>query len=624
MKRQALVVGINRYPNLKDSKGNSQHLTYPATDGAEIDRLLREYGHFEVKRLPEICTDDAIQVDENGTVIKETLQREISKLFNPDNGDIPTTALLFFAGHSLQEPLPRNKVKGYLATSDADNKRIYGVPFDWLLEELIDSPVQNQIIWLDCCHSGEFTNLTFAQADAENRGQRNVNRLFIAACRESETAHGINGHGLLTSLLLKGLDPGQNTKGEWITSKSLDAFIHAELRKSSLSTFQQRFRSNSYGEPIQFWQKLGVSTSIPIVTENNASEKAIRHRGLFIPNARCRIVWGRDELVEEVLHRLTDPQELFILSLSGGPGYGKTEAASQIAQEALQRNLFADVLWVMARESEFVDGRISNEKHSERLNWDRFLHEIARQLECPVAQVHQRLRAEKQLVVLDNAETAEVEDILVNLNKMLNPSRALLTSRIQTNPPFVGLLPIQGLQERWSYQLLHSEAEYRNIPVLLQASEEQLHRVHQLSCGAPLALHFVVGLVSDEQAMEPVFSALEQASREVEVFYRFTLDTAWQRITDISKNILRYMGQADAGVTQAELFGAWELLPSDWTAARKELKRWYLIAETQDAKGNQRYDLHPWVRSSIRNNLVEKWEISLQDLEQIAKWKYGI
>jgi DNA-binding Xre family transcriptional regulator len=38
--------------------------------------------------------------------------------------------------------------------------------------------------------------------------------------------------------------------------------------------------------------------------------KEIYQRGVFIPNARCRCVWGRDDLIEEVLHRLTDPQEL--------------------------------------------------------------------------------------------------------------------------------------------------------------------------------------------------------------------------------------------------------------------------------------------------------------------------
>ncbi|MDF0554054.1 caspase family protein [Kamptonema sp. UHCC 0994] len=74
MKRQALVVGINRYPFLK------QHLEYAAADAEEIARLLRQCGQFEVKVLPETYQDGAIQVEEKGLVKGDTLREEISKL----------------------------------------------------------------------------------------------------------------------------------------------------------------------------------------------------------------------------------------------------------------------------------------------------------------------------------------------------------------------------------------------------------------------------------------------------------------------------------------------------------------------------------------------------------------
>lgn len=363
-----------------------------------------------------------------------------------------------------------------------------------------------------------------------------------------------------------------------------------------------------------------VSSSAPAQQDYNET----RQRGLWIPNNRCRRVWGRDNLIEQILNCLNHPQELFVLSLSGGAGYGKTEAASQIAKAALNRNLFADVLWVTARQTELVDGSISQEQRREALNWNKFVHEIAHQLSCPVERVQQRLREEKLLVVLDNAETADVEGILSQLIGMLNPSRALLTSRLKTKPPYVELIQIPGLEERWSHRLLLDEAECNNIPVLLQASNEQLHRVHQLSCGAPLALHFVVGRVLHDNALEPVLSELEQASGQVEAFYQFCLETAWQRITHTSKDVLHYMGEADAGVTKAELSGVRKLLDSHLSAALAELRRWYLLEDRQDIKGNWRYDLHPWVRSSVRGGLVDNWQPSLQDLEQKAKWMFDI
>jgi hypothetical protein len=49
-----------------------------------------------------------------------------------------------------------------------------------------------------------------------------------------------------------------------------------------------------------------------------------------------------------------------------------------------------------------------------------------------------------------------------------------------------------------------------------------------------------------------------------------------------------------------------------------------LIEDETDAKGKPRYNLHPWVRRSLRGGLVDKWQLSLQEWEQIAKWKYDI
>lgn len=364
---------------------------------------------------------------------------------------------------------------------------------------------------------------------------------------------------------------------------------------------------------IRCWEE---SQTVNALTEAPLDRGKKRQWGLFIPNPRCRMVWGRESFIQEVLNRLDDPTELSIFSLSGSPGYGKSEAASQIAKEALDRNLFADVVWVTARQSEWVDGYISQEKQFEALTWKKFLNEIAHQLDCPPERVHQRLRAEKLLVVLDNAETAQVEDILANLIKMLNPSRALITSRHRTKPPYVRLIEIPGLEERWSSKLLEDEAKYNNISVIKQASNEQLYQMHQLSCGAPLALHFLAGRVFHDQALEPILSELKLASRQVETFYRFCLEAAWQRINVAAKSVLRYMGGVDATVSRAELSQVGKLLDSDLDAALADLRRWYLIEDVQDELGNPRYDLHPWVRSSVRGGLVEKWQSSLEDLDK--------
>ena len=411
---------------------------------------------------------------------------------------------------------------------------------------------------------------------------------------------------------------------EWcnILSEALGEIV----RKKSVGRVLEKIllTQNSSIPPINTPSKSNENSSDRVRgAEHYRSPEKIQS-GLYIPHSRCRQIWGRKTLINQVVECFKDPQKPPIISISGGAGYGKTEVASQIAQQVLKENLFADVLWVTARQSEFIEGKIIQINPSNSLSWSEFLNQIAHQLGCPTEKVHQCLRSEKFLLVLDNAETSQVEEILANLVKMLEPSRGLFTSRLKSKPPYVELISITGLEAEWSEKLLQDEAEFNNINSLKQASKKQLDKVYELSCGAPLALHFIVGRVWDDGSLEPVLSELEKASGEVEKFYRFSLETAWQRLNDISKDILRYMGRTNAGVTLAELSGAWNVTELNWGIAHRELKRWYLIEETKDAGGNRRFDLHPWVRNSVRRGLVEKWQPSLQDLEKIAKWKFGI
>lgn len=266
-------------------------------------------------------------------------------------------------------------------------------------------------------------------------------------------------------------------------------------------------------------------------------------RGLWIPNLRCRKIWGRDDFSEILLNRLNDSQESPILSLCGSAGYGKTEVACQVARAAIEQGLFTDVLWVKARDTEFIDGSISQPEREESVSWQQVSQELAHQLHgCSTERLHQFIKEEKRLIVLDNAETAQLEEILPRLNAMLNPSRVLLTSRFQTNGAYVGLVDIPPLDNESASQLLQCEATYKKVPVLLQALETnsaQLQRIYDLSCGAPLALHFIVGRILDDGALEPVLSALEQASGDVEKIYEFSLKTAWQRIKKVTKKIRR-------------------------------------------------------------------------------------
>ncbi|HLP90105.1 MAG TPA: caspase family protein [Nostocaceae cyanobacterium] len=93
MNRDALVIGVNRYPFLKDPVTQaSQHLTTPAKDAEELAHLLETQGKFTVRRFPHSLIDGRLQVDPMQQVTKEELKEAIAHLFNPNTGNPPDVA----------------------------------------------------------------------------------------------------------------------------------------------------------------------------------------------------------------------------------------------------------------------------------------------------------------------------------------------------------------------------------------------------------------------------------------------------------------------------------------------------------------------------------------------------
>jgi nucleoside phosphorylase len=326
--------------------------------------------------------------------------------------------------------------------------------------------------------------------------------------------------------------------------------------------------------------------------------------GQFIPGSRCRKMFGHEELTMKVLSHFQAKDTTPIVCLGSVAGYGKTEVATEVAKVVITQSIFEDVAWVAIRESELSETFVTANRSSELVQWQDVLYDLSRQLNCPADResVQMGLHDRRWLVVLDNAEVADLNDILPRLVKMLGTSRALLTSRVNTPFPFVKVMDCPGLSAEASRALLMNEAAEDGIEALLSASEAQMSRLYQLSCGAPLALHFIVGRARDNEMLDPLLDALEGAKGEVELFYRFALETAWQRLSDRSKQFIRYM--AHGSVSPEELQNVFQVTGTEVWEARTQLKRWSMILSN-----GGRDDLHPWVRCIVRGNLTEKWDI---------------
>ncbi|MCP6759732.1 MAG: caspase family protein [Fischerella sp. CENA71] len=317
MLRQALVVGINNYPGL-------QNLKTPAGDAELIASLLQKHGGFQVvKRLPVKDNQGLLSVDENPSpqqlVTATTLQEAIAELFNPQGNDVPDTALLYFAGHGLRND--KGIIESFLATSNANpRKDVWGVSLNWLQRILKSSPVKEQIIWLDCCYGGELLNGQFLNFDEANPGERGKgrDRCFIAACGDASVAYGNAEHGILTSLLLKGLDPQRYEVNQWINNYSLTDFIIQQLENDEkLRTFPQRPSYNNSGGEIKLIQ--GAKQS-KVVIFNQLQNNICPYKGLAafeFNDEDPKYFYGRTALTDELLEKLRRGNFIAVMGASG-------------------------------------------------------------------------------------------------------------------------------------------------------------------------------------------------------------------------------------------------------------------------------------------------------------------
>jgi WD40 repeat protein/energy-coupling factor transporter ATP-binding protein EcfA2 len=297
-RREALVVGISVY-----DYGDLQEKKIPADhDAEEIAQRLREYGEFHVTRLPE----------GNRGVESKDLKQAISNLFLPHGNTLPTTALFFFAGHGLRE-INGLKTDGYLATTDTNEKiDHWGFPLTWLQRVLKQSKVQQQIVWLDCCYSGEILNFDkteLAELTMEDQGR---SRFIIAASREFEPAQAKKKqHGLLTAALLKGLDPEQNSNG-LVTNETLINVVEKELKQAK----QQPLFLNPTQE---IWLTGIRSELLTTVPESGSPYKGLS--SFQVEDAP--FFHGRKRFTGELLDKVKIAEQNF-LAVLGASGSGKS------------------------------------------------------------------------------------------------------------------------------------------------------------------------------------------------------------------------------------------------------------------------------------------------------------
>lgn len=329
MSRDALVIGINTYCDAQ------MNLTAPAQDAESLAQILEKYGEFNVTRLPAVKDkqNNTVRVGQKTAVTLTQLEEAIVQLFKPEGKNLPDTALLYFSGHGLRKN--RGIQEGFLATSDVNaNLGNWGLSLHWLRQLLQESEIKQQVIWLDCCHSGELLN--FAEADPGDRG-KGRDRCFIAASREFEKAYEAIGskHSVLTDVLLQGLDPKQHPEIQ-ITNYTLIDWLNQHW-----PAYPQRPIFANSGSAINLtcsWKTLLPAPVLPFVCP---------YRGLQYFDFKeedAKYFYGRETLTDELLDKVRFGKFLAVLGASGS-GKSSVVRAGLLYQLKLGRRLSRSEQW---------------------------------------------------------------------------------------------------------------------------------------------------------------------------------------------------------------------------------------------------------------------------------------
>ncbi|MEO1620630.1 MAG: caspase family protein, partial [Cyanobacteria bacterium J06632_3] len=337
MSRDALIVGINRYQYLDD-------LRAPAVDAEAITQRLAQDGEFKIRRIPEkLAQGNTPTVSATQVVSQGQLEAALEQLFRPGSVQAPETALFYFSGHGI--PDAKGFDKGYLAASDTNpSVARSGLSLRWLQWLLGESAVKQQIVWLDCCHSGSLIVNVGAANPGNGEGR---DRCFIASSRDFENSwEDLNSeYSVLTKALLEGLEPTR-LPGRWIDTFALVDYVNQAL-KGELQTPV----CTNFGEAINLtrrWQVAAEKETVAAVDSGVCPYKGLE---FFDCNEEDpKYFFGRERLVGQLLDHVRTQS---FLALVGASGNGKSSVlrAGLLHQLQLGRRIAGSDAWqiVIAR-----------------------------------------------------------------------------------------------------------------------------------------------------------------------------------------------------------------------------------------------------------------------------------
>jgi len=267
-------------------------------------------------------------------------------------------------------------------------------------------------------------------------------------------------------------------------------------------------------------------------------------------------LFGISEIAEELFALLTDPDGPTPVMLVGSGGIGKTAMADYLSRRIIQSHIFAGIGWISTRpQISLWDVRpfftADTTEHAIDQLFERLTAQLLGEKYVPspfdLSKALDRLdiflQRSNHFIVIDNVEIFESEEALFSILRRFVPhTKFLLTSRrITTTYPDLYQVRIPQISAEASLALLRHEAQKRNVPSLIHASDDDLMVIYDIVGGNPLALKLVVGQASYHSLSTVLEDVKLARGKTVQELYEYLYRWAWNNLSDEERKILLAM-----------------------------------------------------------------------------------
>lgn len=275
-------------------------------------------------------------------------------------------------------------------------------------------------------------------------------------------------------------------------------------------------------------------------------------------------LFGIDVCLVKLKTFLRDERDCWLVAIEGMGGIGKTAVARQAVEELVLERRFQWVFWITARQQFFDWGGI---QHTPRpaLTLAMLQDALALKLgmgmlpgsaaDVTTQQIRSELQKRAALIVVDNLETAaDIQALVMGLDRLARPSKILLTTRYQIGSfDQITPLTLRELPRDDALDFIRHHARKRNIVALQEATDEKLVRIATITDGNPLAIKLVLGQMHT-RPIDQVLDNLARARPTNHDFYHFVFRQSWEQLSETARHLLLHMPLLDTrGCTEQEL-----------------------------------------------------------------------